>query len=202
MIEITGDSAEYEYITEAIELSKDVDGMCLEIGLRRGMGTKTIIDAVAELGINKVVISVDPYGSIEYEHRESQFCRLDYTEEMMVDCLTAMCPYALSKGVKWRFFPLEDTEFFSSFKSGIPLYDLYKKKVNKYSFAHLDGPHGGAALSLEIKWFYERMDKGATIVVDDVTPDFIDFEPIHDLFEQLGWKQIKIGNKKAIYQKI
>ena len=42
---ITGDSSEYEFFDEAIQLLKNPIGVSVEIGVRRGMGTKCIIDA-------------------------------------------------------------------------------------------------------------------------------------------------------------
>ncbi len=71
----------------------------------------------------------------------------------------------------------------------------------KYSFAHLDGPHGGEAIIRELEWFNARMDAGSTIAIDDVTSDFVDFAPIQAWLEQKGWQHIKTGNKKSLWQK-
>ena len=48
---IAGDSLEYEFITEEIQKLKlnDIVLTC-EIGLRRGLGSKTIMDAVISKG--------------------------------------------------------------------------------------------------------------------------------------------------------
>lgn len=201
MSEILGDSGEYEMLTKAVELSKDVDGLCVELGLRLGMGTKTIIDAIAEYCPHKVAMAIDPYGSIIYEHREGQFCRLDYTEQMKNTCLGNMYPYATDKKVKFRFWELEDTEFFKRFKDGVPIYDLEKKIVNQYAMAHLDAPHGGEAIIAEIDFFKDRMDSGACIVIDDISPDFVDLEPVEKYLFHWGFELIDKGNKKALYQK-
>lgn len=88
---IEGDSGEYELLTEAVELSKDVEGICVEIGVRMGMGTKHIIDAICEHRPGSTVIGIDPYGSILYTGREPNGpCRLDYTNEMAKRCMAAM----------------------------------------------------------------------------------------------------------------
>lgn len=199
---LEGDSAEYEYISEAVALSKDVEGLLVEIGLRAGMGTKTIIDACLEHRPDSTVISIDPFGSIPYEHREGQICRLDYTDDMYKQVLADMSAYAFGKNVLWIPFKETDDDFFDRYYEGVPLYDFERKVCNKYAMAHLDGPHGGTAIMEEITWFNSRMEVGATIVIDDVSPDFVDFEPIHEYLTFLNWKQIKIGNKKALYQKL
>lgn len=56
----------------------------------------------------------------------------------MLANLYAMCP---STGMECLFFPLEDTEFFKRYCDGIPIYDEYKRIVNKYAMVFLDGPH-------------------------------------------------------------
>lgn len=198
---ILGDSDEYWFLTEAVELSKDVEGMCCEIGLRRGMGTKTIIDAAIEYRPGSTVLSIDPFGSIPYEHREGQICRLDYTNDMYKEVLADMSAYVIGKNVNWLMFKETDRRFFLNSPDGVELYDLEPELCNKYAMVHLDGPHGYDAVAKEILWFNDRMDKGATMVIDDVSPDFIDIKPIQGLFAVLGWDELKMGNKKGLWQK-
>lgn len=200
--EILGDSAEYELITEAIELSKGIDGMCVEIGLRLGMGTKMIIDAVRQYCPNKMVISIDPYGSILYHGREHmEPCRLDYTNDMKIKCLSNIYQYLEQNPVNYQFFNWTDHRFFDYMAYGVPIYEQDEIVLTRYSFVHLDGPHNVKHVVNEILWFNERMDAGATIVIDDITPDFIRIEPVNDAFIQLGWKWVKRGEKKGIWQK-
>jgi hypothetical protein len=200
---IEGDSAEYEFLTEGVQLSKDVQGICCEVGLRLGKGTQTIIDACVIHRPFSTVISIDPFGSILYTGREHVGpIRLDYTNDMGKICNAALSEYVINKPVWWIPFKMTDEFFFNSFSKGIELYELETTICNKYAFVHLDGPHHYEAVSTEIKWFNERMDRGSTIVIDDITIDFIDIEPIHQLLDSLGWKIIKLGAKKGLYQKM
>lgn len=200
--EITGDSVEYEFITEAVQLSFGVVGVCIEIGLRRGLGTKTIIDAVRAYCPEKTVIAIDPYGSILYHGREmNEPCRLDYTNQMKNECLAALYSYLVDNPCSFQFYNWTDERYFLRMEHGVPVYELDETLVTNYSFAHLDGPHTVKHVSNEIKWFNHRMLAGATIVVDDVTPDFIDIEPIKELFTQLGWELVKMGAKKGLWRK-
>lgn len=202
MIEISGDSGEYELLTEAVQLCSDIDGMCIEIGLRRGLGTKYIIDAVRQYSPLKTIISVDPFGSIPYVGREHiGEIRLDYDNNMKVDCMRSMWGYVADNPVNWRPECLTDYAFFEKYADGVPKYDIESTIETKYSMCHLDGPHNYEHVSAEIYWFNERMDAGAIIVIDDITPDFIQIEPVNDVFIQLGWKWVKRGEKKGIWQK-
>lgn len=199
---IEGDSGEYEFLQEAVKLSKDVEGMCIEIGLRRGLGTKTIIDAVRLFCPNKTVIAVDPFGSIPYVGREHiGEIRLDYDNPMRNDCLADMWTYVRDNPVNFRYECLTDYLFFEKYTDGVPKYDLDENFETLYSMAHLDGPHNYEHVSAEIKWFNIRMKVGSTIVIDDCTIDFIDIVPIQKLFTELGWEEIKMGLKKGIWRK-
>lgn len=199
---IEGDSGEYEFLTEAVELSKDVEGICIEIGLRRGLGTKTIIDAVRQYCPNKTVIAVDPYGSIPYVGREHiGEIRLDYDNSMKNDCLADMWAYVRDNPVSFRYECLTDYEYFLQYDTGVPRYELERIVEEWYSMCHLDGPHNYEHVSTEVIWFNDRMKSGAVIVIDDCTPDFIQIEPINELLFSLGWELYKVGVKKNIYMK-
>lgn len=199
---IEGDSAEYEFLTEAVELSRDVEGMCCEIGLRRGMGTKTIIDAVRHFCPTKTVVAIDPYGSIPYIGREHMGeCRLDYTNQMKSDCMADLWAYVRDNPVSFRYEEMRSEEYFSRFIDHVTIHDLEPKFQRLYSMAHLDGVHTVKAISREVIWFNDRMDSGACICVDDVTIDFVDIRPIQELFTRLGWEQVKMGLKKGLWRK-
>jgi hypothetical protein len=195
------DSAEYEYLTEAVQLSAGVEGMACEIGLRRGKGTATIIEAVLQYCPGKRVVSIDPFGSIPYEHREGQICRLDYTNQMMKETLAQMYTFISDKDVEWLFFKMTDIAFFTKYGNGVEVYELDAKLETKYSFVHLDGPHGADAVIYEAEWFCERTLSGATLVIDDFSPDFISMEPVIENLEVNGWEHIKTGNKKTLWRK-
>ena len=67
---IEGDSSEYDLITKEINKLKfeDVVLTC-EIGLRKGLGSKIIMDAVLSKGVaNYRHLAVDPYGNLNYKH--------------------------------------------------------------------------------------------------------------------------------------
>lgn len=200
---ILGDSDEYWFLTEAVQLSVGVDGMCCEIGLRLGMGTKTIIDAVQQYCPDKLVVSVDPYGNIPYTGREPDGeTHYDYTDSMRNECMANLWAYVRDNPVDWRFVQMTDGEYFDYYRRGVPVYGYNGSSiVNKYSMVHLDGPHTVECICDELNWFSMRMLSCATIVIDDVTPDFVDFEPIKKHLEQLKFNHIKTGGKKSLWQK-
>ena len=103
---IAGDSLEYEFITEEIQKLKlnDIVLTC-EIGLRRGLGSKTIMDAVISKGaVYYRHIAVDPYGSLNYQHCDDSSPTVkDYTDYMKVETLVDLHKYT-----QFAFFEFPD----------------------------------------------------------------------------------------------
>lgn len=198
-INLPTDSGEYHMLTKGIELSRNVNGLTCEIGLRRGGGTKYILDALQRFG-KKTHVAIDPYGNIEYEHKEGEIVTLDYTNEMRDECLQNLYAYTRQLSIPFIFFNLEDTEFFKRYADGVPVYNQKKQIVNQYSFVHYDGPHAVAPLQAEIDFFLPRTPVGACWVFDDVKRYYD-----HDIIEQRlfkeGFNLIEIGDHKGLYQK-
>jgi len=200
---LEGDSIDYEVITKAIQtIPNTLEGLTCEIGIRRGGGTKYIIDALAKSSLPyKVHIGIDPYGRLEYKWLEGVTCRMDYTNTMRDESISNIYQYANKKEVNFIFINLTDIEFFKRYSDGVPFYEEEEYLLNEYVFTHFDGPHQLNALIPEFLWFNNRMRSGATIVFDDVT--FYDFEAMHPIVIKHGWKMLKITTqKKAAYQKL
>ncbi|BCU99069.1 MAG: hypothetical protein CM15mV25_0650 [uncultured marine virus] len=50
----------------------------------------------------------------------------------------------------------EDTEFMKRFADGYPVYDEYKRMVDKYEMIHFDGPHDTLSVMKEFVFFNQR----------------------------------------------
>lgn len=197
--EIEGDSSEYEQIYDGMILSIDTPGIVCEIGLRKGMGTKTIIDALVSSGVRKPVIAIDPYGDIPYETSDQVWCLYDYSNQMRNECLSNLYKICYEHQIDFHFFNLEDLEFFNRFADGIPLYSSTKNLVNQYSFVHFDGPHSASAVLNEIQFFNDRSVAGSVWVFDDVYT--YDHHSVDKHLKTIGWKPIKKGAQKFTYMK-
>ena len=126
--ELPTDSLNYEVLTEAVERTSEVSGATCEIGLRRGGGSKFIIDALARLKGSaagsqnrRSHVAVDPYGNIPYLQTDAHPVRLDYTNGMRNECLMNMYLYAAEKNVDFYFMNMTDAQFFRRFSDGIPM---------------------------------------------------------------------------------
>lgn len=195
---IEGDSLEYEVFEETISNLSNPIGATIEIGVRRGMGSKMIIDSFRKHHPNVKLnhLGIDPYGNIEYNPDEThKNVRLDYTNDMKRDALLDFT----KEYPEFNLVCLEDTEFFNRYADGYPIYDQYKIMLSKYDVVHFDGPHDVASILNEVNFFHQRRAKECIFVFDDVQSyphDKVDVYLKHIL---QGYKLIHSGNRKAVY---
>lgn len=191
------DSAEYELLADAVASTRHLNGIAIELGTRKGGSMQTIMD---NLQPNDVVISVDPYGNILYNTGWAGKTRLDYTNSMRNEAMSALYAYAQARQVNFLHFSLEDTEFFARFSDGVPVYDTEKLIIGEYSVAFLDAGHTIEDIFEELCFFAVRMQAGAKVVVDDI--DFIDVAKLNELASGLDFAVHQQGGKKIVYVKL
>jgi len=193
---ISGDSKEYEFFDEAVKLLKNPIGVSVEIGVRRGMGTKCIIDAYRKYhpGVKLKHLGIDPYGDIIYRTADSDLGgRLDYTNKMKQEALLDL----IKEYPEFNFINLEDSEFFKRFADGYPVYDNEKKLLTQYEMVHFDGPHDTESVMKEVNFFLDRKPKQCVYVFDDIDTHDIDRIGEHLIWN--GFKEIKKGNRKIVF---
>jgi len=201
---ILGDSGEYEFLTEAVRLSAHIDAPTVEIGVRSGLGSATMMDAIVEYCPGKTHIGIDPYGSILYAMKENiEPCRLDYTNDMCKQCMVDLFTHIIGKPVEFVHFKMTDIEYFERFSDDTPIYCTNEYYYKIYSCVHFDGPHTADAALSEVHFFHYRTPSGATFVFDDIGVDdfFYTHSIVHDWLLNHGWECLKTGVKKALYQK-
>ena len=163
---IEGDSLEYHLITEQIQKLKLEDTvLTCEIGLRKGLGSKTIMDAVIEkCVINYRNIALDEYGYLNYKHYDNRPAyTADYTDNMKVQTVSE-----LSKYKEFAFFEFTDEYFFETMGEGYPFtIQGQTYLLGQYSVVHLDGPHTSQAVQNEVDFFMKRMAKNSLLIIDD-----------------------------------
>jgi hypothetical protein len=113
-LEIDSPPETYDVMKKYVKTLKGVDGLSCEIGLRRGGGTKTIVDAFLENNDKRVHVCMDPYGNIIYTDIVGPH-RSDYTDDMKNETLAELYRYAFDKRVNILFFNIEDSEFYRRF---------------------------------------------------------------------------------------
>lgn len=195
---LPGDGTEYHLLTAAAR-DTAVLGLVCEVGCRLGGGVQAILDGLQS---PRVIVSIDPYGNIEYHHsdRYPQLYDCGYNREMQVQALTTIPAACHAKGHLWIPLLLEDREFFRRFADGVPVYQEAKFLVNDYALVHLDGPHATGPVLIETEFFAPRIPLGGAIVYDNWT--YFDSEQVFQYLARQGFAQEAIGAEKAVFRKV
>lgn len=195
-------SREYHILANAVNLIQGIDGFTCEIGVREGGGTKCILEKLKETKqTNKIHVAIDPFGNIEYAHWDTKVERLDYTNQMKNNMLKNLYTYCSDHQMECLFFPLEDTEFFTKFADGIPVYNEYKQIINTYSLVFLDGPHTTEIVKNEFDFFNARMSIGGVIIFDDID-QYPHMQQLDQYIQSCNFKMIEKGSCKISYVKV
>ena len=158
---LEGDGCDYFILRAGVQATKEAppEAMTIEIGVRRGGGTAVIWNEMEKMKQKRLHICVDPYGDLplpvgDQGHRQVY----DYGDWMRRQALRDVFAVADEEKLDVLFFLLEDTEFFSRFRDGIPWYGSGKKEMRReYCLAYLDGPHSADAVHSELLFFLPRM---------------------------------------------
>lgn len=193
---IEGDSLEYEFLENAVKRLDNPIGTSVEIGVRRGLGSKIIIDTYRKYHPNILLVhlGIDPYGNIKYNDNDMMVVRLDYTNQMkqqMLKDFSELYP-------EFHFVNLEDSEFFKRFADGYPVYEQFKRKLNQYEIVHFDGPHDTYNVMKEVQFFEERKPKQCVYIFDDI--DNYRIDNIGYYLLQKGFKELDKGKRKRSYE--
>lgn len=189
--ELPYDGHDYHVVSDAVESVQGVPGMACEIGLRRGGGSKFMIDAMIRTKQKRTLIGIDPYGNIDYitkklpNDAETVVTKMDYTNEMRDLCIINMYLYSARNQINFLFFPLEDTEFFKRYADGVPVYEENKRIETQYAVVYFDGPHQVDPVRTEIEFFDARTAKGSAFIFDDVS--YYDHSILDRELHERGW---------------
>ena len=196
---IKGDSSEYQLITKHIcTLKLEPVTLTCEIGLREGLGSKIIMDAIRELKpqLHKHV-AVDPYNNLIYQHYDNEeLATAGYTEDMKQRTVH----YMYQNYPEFDFFHMTDHYYFKTMGEGHQF--VYNKELvlfGLYQVVHLDGPHTTKAVIDELSFFIPRMTTKGLIIIDDYQD--LQMGIVDMLLKTYNFNVAEKGDNKIIYQK-
>lgn len=194
-----GDSDEYEIFDSSVKRLTNPIGSSFEIGVRRGMGSKMIIDAYRKYHPNLndyTHIGLDPYGELPYNFSEDRKFNKehDYTNLMKREMIINFS----KKYKEFNFVNLDTVEFFKRFQDGYPIYSKVKKIINKFELVHFDGLHDIENVNMEVDYFLNHLCKQTIFILDDI--DTFDFESIKNKLYKKNFKLIENGKRKASFE--
>ena len=196
---IKGDSSEYHLITKHIgKLNIDRATLTCEIGLREGLGSKIIMDAVREHKPNLYKhVAIDPYNNLSYEHYDNEGNVVaGYTEEMKQKTVS----YLYQNYPEFDFYHMTDDYYFRTMGDGHQL-GLFNNMMlfGLYKVVHFDGPHTTEAVIQELNFFIPRSETKALFIIDDYKD--LRMGIVDMLLLTYNFKVVEEGENKIIYQK-
>ena len=196
---IKGDSSEYHLITKHIgKLELDQVTLTCEIGLREGLGSKIIMDAILDSKPKLYKhVAVDPYNNLSYEHYDNEGSVVaGYTEEMKQKTVH----YLYQNYPEFDFFHMTDDYYFKTMGEGHQ-FVLNQQLVlfGLYQVVHLDGPHTTKAVIDELNFFIPRMASKGLIIIDDYQD--LEMGIVDMLLKTYNFNVAEKGDNKIIYQK-
>ena len=196
---IKGDSSEYHLITKHIgKLNIDRATLTCEIGLREGLGSKIIMDAVREHKPNLYKhVAIDPYNNLSYEHYDNEGSVVaGYTEEMKQKTVS----YLYQNYPEFDFYHMTDNYYFRTMGDGHQL-GLFNNMMlfGLYKVVHFDGPHTTEAVLQELNFFIPRSETKALFIIDDYKD--LRMGIVDMLLLTYNFKVVEEGENKIIYQK-
>ena len=196
---IKGDSSEYELITKNVcNLKLEPVTLTCEIGLREGLGSKIIMDAIRELKPQLYKhVAVDPYNNLSYEHYDNEGSVVaGYTEDMKQNTVH----YLYQNYPEFDFFHMTDDYYFKTMGEGHQfVFNQQLVLFGLYQVVHLDGPHTTKAVIDELSFFIPRMTSTGLIIIDDYTD--LQMGIVDMLLKTYNFNVAEKGDNKIIYQK-
>jgi hypothetical protein len=170
-----------EVVKEALNLSPS--GIFLEIGTRAG---GTAMMAIKSQQSN-VVLSVDPYGSKPYIDTNG-IAPFVYPDEMYRATLARLSALALQENKTFVQFKIPSQEYMSkSLNMWIVGNEVTTHDI-KYSYVLLDGEHNDVTVSKEIDFFYDKMQPGGILLIDNTDWLTLDFSTWHRPRHDMAYK--------------
>ena len=202
------DGEEYEVLAWAARSTATLPGLSAEVGVREGGASELILRTVADCarrdaGHRTTHVAIDPYGNIPYADRDGRTVPgFGYNERMRRDTQASLSTLARQLDSDVLFLAMEDSEFFSAFRKGVPVYaEGRKERVNSYRLVHIDGPHAYGPVCDAAYFFGERLTLGGCMVFDNI--NYYDHGTLHRelLTDILGLELQHVGEAKALYRR-
>ena len=198
---IEGDSKDYNLLTKAAERVSQLESkrplLTAEIGIRRGLGTKIILEYTRpkDSGLH-FHIGIDPYGDLNYPHYDdSEASVADYDSKMKAEHIKDFADKD-----NYQFLNMTDMKFFEKYFTGVLFYNKGAEyHLNTYHLVHFDGPHMTAAVVAETVFFAQRSVVGSVFVFDDWQK--YDSQLVKNVAGSFGFEFITNGERKMIMER-
>ena len=197
------DSEESLLIKKCLKASSHIPGTITMIGLSNGNIVESVIFSIIKLRLyNKILICIDPYGSMPHYKQETLLVNNDkFDSNRRNYTLKRFYDVCLKHNIHSLFINLDNREFIKRYSDGVPFYYKKKQVINSYSFVILSGNNCVNDRLFEFEFFRVRMNPESIILFTNANK-YPHMDKCHDYILLNGFELIQnLGNFIA-YKKI
>ena len=171
--EFTDHSPGFDYLynqmfKRALALPKSIP--FVELGVRAGGSALLALWAIHESGVNRPLITVDPYGERPWLSADDKVMEKDsdgYGESFWRQTQNLLTEFCVKNELDWWHYRMTDTDFMSAW-DGMDVWYQKKELEKKFGFVYLDAEHSLNVIKRQYEWFSKRVVKGGMISIDDI----------------------------------
>lgn len=167
-------SAGFQYLYDRVlEVAKNLpEGIpFLELGTRAGGTALLFLLAIKDSGINRPLITVDPYGLKLFKTGPDTSYDYGHGEEFQREASLHLSKFCFENKLSCWQYRLLDTDFMKIWES-IEIWYQGKLLEKQFGFVYLDAEHDVDTVNMQLDWFKPRMYQNGLIVIDDVVNDY------------------------------
>lgn len=153
-----------EKVSEAIERFPSLP--IVEIGVDAGTTAIYALEVMARRKSKQWFFTIDPYGDKPYKSGISTAHSMGYNDTLYRSAMHQIKQCAFANTLNHCHWKLTSMDFMKIWPQ-IEFWDDGAIMKKKFAFAFLDGDHDWDPVAYEFTWFFERMETGAIICIDD-----------------------------------
>ena len=183
---------------KAVEVSKNLNPLLpfVEIGTRRGGSALLLLIAIKESGCRRPLLTVDPYGKMEYEQNDKIRIK-EYGEGYYREAMKVLADYCVETEMIHSHFRMTSDEFMKIYPQITLYYEGQILPKEEFGLVYLDGDHHIDIVTREVEYFYPKIVRGGLLSIDDIE---FSLQNATGLFREILDKGEKVGNRLFYYK--
>lgn len=144
----------------------------LEFGVRAGGSAMLALWAIKESGIQRPMITVDPYGDKSWKAADNRIIENDgYGEDYFRQTQNLLTDFCVNNKLDWWHYRMTDVDFMKIWDD-LEVWYQGKRLKKQFGFVYLDAEHAPDVILREYEWAKDRMFPGGMISIDDIIVDY------------------------------
>ena len=141
------------------------EALFCEVGTRNGGSALLALIAIKESGVNRIMLTVDPYGNTLYRTTNHN----EYPNRFYRTAMKEISSFCYDNNLDHIHYKMTSEEFMCGVEKDI--IRIWKDNTTvpfSFGYVYLDGEHIPEIVNCELAWFFPRLVKNGLLVIDDI----------------------------------